>query len=158
MPKPLLHIELLSKNYKIPYDLLLMADPSKTRVQMYLKSSSCFLAILESEVVGVLVLDEVNPKTAEIKNIAVRESEQGKGFGKQLLRFAEQLSRRRGYKKLIIGTGNSSLRQLALYQKEGFELDRVEKNFFLENYDKPIVENGIPCKHLLILEKKLHTT
>lgn len=158
MPNPILHIVPLTDKYKIPYDLLLLADPSKARVQTYLKTGFCFLGILESEVVGVLLLDEVNPKIAEIKNIAVRESEQGKGFGKQLLRFAEKESQVRGYEKLMVGTGNSSVDQLAFYQKEGFELDRIEKNFFLENYTEPIFENGIPCKHLLILEKTLDST
>ena len=105
--------------------------------------------------VGVLVLYQIDSTSIEVKNIAVDESEQGKGFGKALLRYCEIVSRELGYEKLIIGTGNSSIGQLALYQKEGFEISRIEKDFFITNYHEPIFENGIQCKHMVILEKIL---
>jgi aminoglycoside 6'-N-acetyltransferase I len=88
--------------------------------------------------------------------MAISELFQGNGFGKQLLQFAEEISQQSGYKKLIIGTGNSSIAQLALYQKAGFEIVRIEKDFFVKNYKQPIMENGIPCKHMIILEKELN--
>lgn len=91
----------------------------------------------------------------EVTNIAVDESEQGKGFGKALLRYAELVTRELGFEKLVIGTGNSSLAQLALYQKEGFEIREIQRDFFTMNYTEPIFENGIQCKHMIILEKNL---
>ena len=42
-----------------------------------------------------------------------------------------------------------------VYQKEGFEMKEIVKDFFLYNYDKPIYENGIQCKHMIILNKNL---
>lgn len=153
--EPLLHIAPLTTNQQIPFDLLALADPSKTQVDAYLQSGSCFIAKLESEIVGVIVLDELDSTTTEIKNVAVKESEQGKGYGKILLQYAQKASREKGCKNLIIGTGNSSMGQLALYQKEGFEITRIVKDFFLKNYKEPIFENGIQCKHRIILEKRL---
>jgi aminoglycoside 6'-N-acetyltransferase I len=107
------------------------------------------------KVIGAMVLNKVDSTTNEIKNIAIKVSELGRGHGKALLKFAEEISRELGHKKLIVGTGNSSIGQLALYQKVGFELDRIEKNFFLKNYAEPIFENGIQCKHLVVLAKDL---
>jgi aminoglycoside 6'-N-acetyltransferase I len=101
------------------------------------------------------VLDQIDATSIEVKNIAIRECEQGKGFGKALLRYSESVSRELGFEKLVIGTGNSSLGQLALYQKEGFDISRIQKNFFIKNYSEPIFENGIQCKHMVILEKSL---
>lgn len=139
----------------LPYDLLELADPSRNQIDAYLASGTCYALKTPPEIVGVIVLHEVDPSTMEIRNIAVRETAQGKGFGKRLLQFAERISREQGYAKLIIGTGNSSIGQLALYQKAGFEMKRIEQDFFVKHYDVPIFENGIRCKHLVVLEMEL---
>ena len=149
------YISPLTDSEKIPFDLLELADPSRIQVESYLKTGTCYIAKIDSKIIGVIVLDKLDSKTTEIKNIAIKESEQRKGYGKILLKYSEKISRELGCEKLIIGTGNSSIGQLALYQKEGFELDRIEKNFFLKRYSEPIFENGIQCKHMLILEKKI---
>ena len=150
-----LHIKPLSDTEDIPFDLLELADPSRRQIESYLKNGDCFLAKSGAETVGVMVLNKVDSSTVEIKNIAVRESDQGKGFGKALLKYSEKISRESGFEKLIIGTGNSSIGQLALYQKEGFEMDSIEKEFFVKNYPEPIFENGIQCRHKVVLEKSL---
>lgn len=53
--------------------------------------------------------------------------------------------------ELMIGTGNSSINQLALYQKCGFRVIGVERDFFINNYDEPIFENGIQCVDMIRL-------
>ncbi len=155
MTKLKLHIKPIANKEEIPFDLLELADPSRSQINSYLNKGFCFIGCVESKTVGVLVLNKISSTVIEIKNIAVKDTEQGKGFGKALLKYSEKISQELGFEKLIIGTGNSSIGQLALYQKEGFEIDRIEKNFFLNNYTKPIFENGIQCKHMVILEKKL---
>ncbi|RIO99278.1 GNAT family N-acetyltransferase, partial [Staphylococcus gallinarum] len=52
-------------------------------------------------------------------------------------------------------TGNSSIGQLAFYQKAGFRIVAVEMNYFVNNYEDPIYENGILCRDLIRLVKKL---
>ncbi|MBO6516771.1 MAG: GNAT family N-acetyltransferase [Bacteroidia bacterium] len=152
-----LHIDPITDSEEIPFDLLELADPSREQIELYLNTGTCYIAKSDSQVVGVLVLVQVGAGTVEIKNIAVKESEQGKGYGKALLQYSDKTSRELGFEKLLIGTGNSSLAQLALYQREGFEIDRVVKNFFVKNYAEPIFENGIQCKHMVILVKDLTT-
>ena len=158
-----LEIELKKNKQKMPFHLLELADgysndadPSRLQIESYLNKGLCYIGRYKSKIVGVLVLKSINTTTIEIKNIAILASEQGKGFGKALLKHSEKVSKEAGFQKLIIGTGNSSIKQLALYQKQGFEINTIEKNFFLENYTDPIFENGIQCKHLLILEKEIH--
>lgn len=148
-------IERTKENNDIPFDLLELADPSRIKINEYLKTGTCYVAKIDSKIVGVLVLNQIDATSIEVKNIAVDESEQGKGFGKALLRYSELVSRELGFNKLVIGTGNSSFDQLAFYQKEGFEMCKIKKDFFLTNYTEPIFENGIQCKHMVILEKKL---
>lgn len=150
-----LSIDPIHDNQEIPFDLLELADPSRIQIESYIHTGLCYLARLKSEIVGVVVLNKIESTSIEIKNIAVKKTKQGKGIGKALLRHSEKVSRELGYKKLFIGTGNSSIGQLTLYQKEGFEIDTIQKNFFINNYTEPIFENGIQCKHILIFEKIL---
>lgn len=150
-----LHIEQIKENSDIPFDLLELADPSRRQINEYLNTGTCFVAKLDSKVIGVLVLHPIDSTSIEVKNIAVDEREQGKGFGKALLRYSELASRELGFDKLVIGTGNSSLDQLALYQKAGFEMREIQKDFFIKHYSEPIFENGIQCKHMVILQKNL---
>jgi len=150
-----LHIEQITKYRDIPFYLLELADPSRIQINEYLKTGTCYVAKVDSKVIGVFVLHQIDSTSIEVKNIAVDQNEQGKGFGKALLRYAELVCRDLGFEKLVIGTGNSSLNQLALYQKEGFEMCDIQKDFFLKNYTEPIFENGIQCKHMVILEKNL---
>ena len=152
---PNLHIELLTETKDFPFDLLELADPSRAQIESYLRTGFCYVAKFNSEIVGVLVLNKKDTSTVEIKNIAVKPSEQGKGIGTALLNYSGRVSLESGFKKLIIGTGNSSIAQLELYQKAGFDIIRIERDFFLRNYSEPIFENGIQCRHMIILEKDL---
>ncbi|MBX2842322.1 MAG: GNAT family N-acetyltransferase [Flammeovirgaceae bacterium] len=134
-----------------PYKLLLSADPSYLLIKEYLAKDRCFIARLNDLSIGALVIIQQSHTELEIKNIAVEEKYQGRSYGKQLLQFATDFSKKSGNKKLTICTGNSSINQLALYQKMEFEIERIDKDFFLKNYSNTIFENGIQCKHLLIL-------
>lgn len=145
----------LEKGAEIPFGLLELADPSREQIESYVYDGYCYIAVKEGERIGVMVLKEVAPQVLEIKNIAINPAMQGKGYGRQLLKKATELALISKNVKVIIATGNSSIGQLALYQKEGFEITQIDKNFFTKNYPEPIWENGILCKHKIILEKAL---
>ena len=63
-------------------DLLLLADPSQTIVEEYVQRGECFVAEMVGQIIGAYVLLPTRPETVELVNIAVIESQQGKGFGK----------------------------------------------------------------------------
>ncbi len=84
-------------------------------------------------------------------NIAVKENHQNKGVGKFLLKDAINRVKNFNIKRIEIGTGNSSIHQLALYQKVGFRITNIDKGYFLKHYDKPIFENNVQCKDLIRL-------
>lgn len=139
----------------IPYNLLLIADPSKDIIDSYISVSTIYIAKINEQTVGCYVLLEMDEQITEIKNIVVDEKFQGKGIGTMLLKDACDKARMQGYTKLMIGTGNSSFGQLYLYQKVGFRITGIKTDFFTQNYKEPIFENGIECKDLLILAKDL---
>ena len=41
------------------------------------------------------------------------------------------------------------------YQKAGFRITGVIPNFFKDNYDEEIIENGIPCRDMIRLTLEL---
>tara|TARA_B110001450_G_scaffold92164_1_gene87344 strand:- start:44 stop:493 length:450 start_codon:yes stop_codon:yes gene_type:complete len=134
-------------------ELLLSADPDKACVNRYINTGEILTAIIDDKVVGVAVV-VMNGVEAELKNIAVRPMEQGKGIAKDLIDEVKKLAKRLGATFLIVGTGNSSLSQLALYQKCGFRFYRIIPNFF-ETYSEPIFENGIRCIDMVMLKFEL---
>lgn len=148
-----INIRQLSAYENPPMELLLLADPSQKLVEEYLKRGSCFVAEIRNQLIGVHVLLPTRPQTIEIVNIAVDEKYQGNGVGKYLLKHAIQTAQAMGYSTIEIGTGNSSIGQLALYQKCGFRIVRVDLNFFLRHYEEDIIENGIRCTDMIRLSQ-----
>lgn len=143
------------KNKPIPYELLLEADPEKSVIETYIHQSDIFLKTTDGKVIGVIALLRHSEHNIEIKNVAVSDLFRGKGYGKELIRFAEEWCKKEGFSELFIGTGNSSVDQLALYQRLGFEIDSIKHHFFTQEYTTPIIENGIECKHMIMLKKSL---
>jgi len=148
-------IKELKNTDEIPYNLLEQADPSKVNIDKYIFNSWIYTADKAGLTLGCYVLFSVDDETVEIKNISIHADHQGKGIGTLLLKDAMEKAKSRGFKKVIIGTGNSSVGQLYLYQKVGFRITSIISDFFKDNYGDPIIENGIECRDMLVLTKEL---
>ncbi|RSD26312.1 GNAT family N-acetyltransferase [Mesobacillus subterraneus] len=151
-----MRIRKLSNHEQPPWDLLLLADPSEELVSAYVKAGTCYIAEAQTgPPVGVIVLLPLTDGKLEIVNLAVKETMQGKGIGTSLLKHGVKVARKSGYQQIEIGTGNSSINQLALYQKAGFRITGIERDFFIRNYAEPIYENGIQCRDMIRLSMSL---
>lgn len=148
-------IKLIEKEKEIPYDLLLLADESVEAINKYIHQSDIFVLDRDNVTIAVYVLQKISVDTIEIKNIAVDTVFQGQGIGQELLKDAINRAKERGFKEIIIGTGDAGIKQLYLYQKVGFEIYDIKHRFFLDNYPEPIIENGIQLKHMIMLKKEL---
>ncbi|WP_330949052.1 GNAT family N-acetyltransferase [Virgibacillus sp. MG-45] len=145
----------IDKGNQPPMELLLLADPNKDYVDWYIDRGSCYVAIENEQIIGVYVLLSTRPGTVELINIAVAEKEQGRGIGRQLVEHAIRCAVEQGYETMEIGTGNSSIGQLALYQKCGFRITGVDRGYFQEKYEAEIIENGIVCRDMIRLSISL---
>ena len=148
-------IRKLNKGEKLPIELLLLADPSQEIVEEYVNRGECFVAESEQQIVGVYVLLPTRPEIVELVNVAVVEEQHGRGIGKQLVMDAIKVAKKKDYKTIEIGTGNSSIGQLALYQKCGFRIIGVDMDFFIKHYPEEIFENGIQCRDMVRLSQDL---
>lgn len=132
------------KNY-LP--LLLLADDI---AESYLHEGELFAIYMAQEVIGVMQCIAVTAEIIELKNFAIAEAQQNKGYGKMALQKLLQYYAQTAYKEMLVGTANSSIANLALYQKVGFDMVGLKRDFFLQ-YPQAIFENGIQAKHLVML-------
>ena len=145
----MLDIVAVSPN-KMPMHLLLEADPAEGSIRKYLDTSLCYLALKSDVPVGVCVLGHTDDATLELYNIAVCPSVQNHGIGTELLSHVIEEARSEGVGSIELGTGTFGY-QLAFYQRVGFRVEAVIKNYFVDNYDEPIFESGIQLRDMLRL-------
>ena len=134
----------------VPMELLLLADPSEEKVRSYLPKSRCFVALNNEVVVGACAVQPREAGVHELMNIAVHPDHQQSGNGTVLLKWVINFFRRIGASQLEVGTGTFGY-QLAFYQRQGFRVASIDRDFFLKNYDEPIFEDGIQLMDMLRL-------
>ncbi len=145
----------ITKQNEALWDLLLLAQPSLENIQTDLNQGLCHVAKIDREIVGVFVIVQKSKQLWEITNIAVAPQYQGQKIGKTILAQAILVAQNLGATEIEVGTGNSSLLQIAFDQKAGFRIVGVIPDFFIENYDQPIYENGIQCRDLIRLKYQI---
>lgn len=138
----------------IPMELFLLADPSEEQVLGYLHNAIVYIAKIGEQIIAGYILKIIGHDLYELKNIAVAANHQNQGIGTKLLtHMTETVKELRG-KYVEVGTGTFGY-QLSFYQRAGFRVDRIEKDFFLLNYKEAIFEDGIQHKDMLRLLLKL---
>jgi len=135
----------------VPWALLLAADGPRREIRKYLERGELWLAVQAGRVVGQMVLMQTRVGTWEVMNIAVDESLRGQGVGTALLRKAQQLAGERGARRLEVGTGNSSLRELGFYQRFGFRLCGIDFGFFTRRSARVQKQDGIVLRDMVRL-------
>ena len=107
---------------------------------------------LDPDAVGEIVVVDLGDGVFEVKNLATKPEVHGKGYGRKLLDFVCAYYKDR-CKLMLVGTGDSPL-TLPFYKKCGFEEHHRLKNFFTDNYDHPIFEEGIQLVDMVYLSQK----
>lgn len=142
----------IQENKKEYLPLLILADEQEDMIDRYLEKGTMYVLDDYGVKAECVVTDEGNG-VLEIKNIAVDPSFQKMGYGKSLIEFVEKQYAGK-YSVLQVGTGDSPL-TLPFYEKCGFERSHIVEDFFTDNYNHPIFENGVQLKDMIYLRKKL---
>ncbi|WP_041556042.1 GNAT family N-acetyltransferase [Carnobacterium sp. 17-4] len=135
-------------------DYLLMADENEGIVEKYIQTGKMYSINDLQEIIGIILFTFPTEDVVEIKNLALIESSRGKGYGNEVIQRAVCLFQEKGYRKIIVGTANSSIGNISFYQKAGFRIVSIRKNFFL-NYPELIIENGIRALDMILFENIL---
>lgn len=112
-----------------------------------------YLASLGDTIIGA-VLMRWEPDESEIIYIAIDTAQRGQGYGKAVMAALIQEAQQRGVRSVLVGTSNASLNQIAFYQKCGFRLDSVRRDYF-DYLSSPAYENGIPIRDMLVLRYEI---
>lgn len=81
-------------------------------------------------IVGVLVLHP-QPPALLVENVAVVPGRQGRGLGRELMRFAEEEARRAGLSEIVLYTNEKMTENLGFYPSLGYvETGRGEQDGF----------------------------
>ena len=133
-------------------ELLLLADEEIQMIEKYLYRGEMF-ALYDDSLKSVCVVTQESDDVCELKNIATFEKCQGKGYGSKLLNHI--FSHYKGkYTTMLVGTGDISW-IIEFYQNNGFRLSHRIQNFFTDNYDQPMFEEGVQLVDMVYLSKIL---
>ena len=132
--------------------MLLDADEDEERIRSALLDPACtsYATWLDGRLAGAAVVRWEEDKPGEIVYIAVAAALRGHGYGKQIIQALQNELRRRGGRSLLVGTANSSLENIAFYQKCGFRMFEIRRDYFAY-IQPPIVEHGIQLRDMLVL-------
>ncbi len=90
----------------------------------------------------------------ELIELAIAPERHGAGLGKQFVAWLVEEARHRGKHQLLVGTANSSIGNIAFYQKCGLRMDHVRQDYFWY-YRGRHFENGIQVRDMLVFRYDL---
>ncbi len=133
-------------------DLLLIADEQVSMIEKYLYQGDMF-ALCEDDVKAICVVTKEKKGVYEIKNIVTVPKYQGKGYGQRLMASIVEYYKQYG-DEIYVGTGDCPM-ILHFYEKCGFKKSHIVKNFFIDNYDHPMYEDGQQLIDMVYLKRSL---
>lgn len=145
-------ISLLTENKKQHLDLLLLADESESMIDRYLERGEV-LVLDDNGVKAICVVTDEGDGVCELKNIAVAPESQRQGYGRRLINYLiEHYSG--SYAQMIVGTGDVPS-SVGFYKSCGFGYSHRIENFFTDNYDHQMIEDGLLLKDMIYLKQDL---
>jgi len=135
--------------------VLLQAEESERALRWGLKNlvDAVYRADADGVLVGAATMQWRNDP-CEIMELAVVPDRHGQGIGRQIVAWLLDQARGRGKTAVLVGTANSSIGNIAFYQKAGFRMDHVRKDYFWY-YREPIYEDGIQIRDMLVFRYEL---
>jgi GNAT superfamily N-acetyltransferase len=144
-----MEIKTIIKNKEAFMDLLLLGDEQESMVKKYLDRGALY-TLYDNDLKTVCVVTEEPESIYEIKNIATYEKYQGNGYGSYMIKYI--IEKYKGKcNQLLVGTGEDD-KILTYYKSFGFIYSHTIKDFFINNYDHEIFENGKQLRDMIYLK------
>jgi GNAT superfamily N-acetyltransferase len=135
--------------------LLRQAEESERALRWSLAnlSDAVYRADDDDQLIGAATM-QWHADPCELVELAVAPERQGQGVGRAIVAWLLAEARRRGKRQMLVGTANSSIGNIAFYQKCGFRMDHVRKDYFWY-YREPRYENGIRIRDMIVFRHDL---
>ncbi|ULQ58651.1 GNAT family N-acetyltransferase [Brucepastera parasyntrophica] len=144
-----MEIKTISENKEDFMDLLLLGDEQENMVKKYLERGELF-ALYDNDLKTAAVVTQEAESIFELKNIATYEKYRGNGYGSFMIKYIIEKYREK-CSQLLVGTGDDE-KILSFYKKFGFTYSHTIKDFFVNNCDHKIFENGKQLKDMVYLK------
>jgi ribosomal protein S18 acetylase RimI-like enzyme len=145
-----MNIRKVLNDKKAYIDLLLLADEQESMIDKYLERGEMFI-LDDNGVKAECVVTKEADGIYELKNIAVMPDYQRRGYGKRLIDFL--FSHYTDCNLMLVGTGDVPS-SLSFYHRCGFTESHRIKNFFTDNYDHPMFEDGKQLVDMVYLKRE----
>lgn len=130
--------------------LLLMGDEQESLVREYINKGHMYAAFHDGMAVAVILVLRLSGNRWEIKNIAVDVAVRRMGLGRRMLEHVESMCGPQ--QVLFVGTGEAP-RTLAFYRECGYVESHRVPDFFVDNYDHPVIDDGVLLKDMVYFVK-----
>ena len=147
-----MHITKITHNKKAYLPLLLLADEEEAMLDRYLERGTMYV-LDDGGVKAECVVTDEGSGILEIKNLAVEPAYQKHGYGRTLIDFITARYKTT-HRILQVGTGDSPS-TVPFYEKCGFTRSHIVKNFFTDNYSRPIYDGGVLLKDMVYLRREI---
>ena len=147
-----LDIRIVTENKKDYLPLLLLGDEQESSIDKYLGRGELF-ALHDGGLRSICVVTDEGDGIVEIQNLATDERHQRQGYASKLMEYVCEHYRER-YSKVVLGTGDVP-GILSFYRHRGFAETHRLPDYFTNNYDHPIIEDGVLLKDKVYLERIL---
>ena len=142
--------ELIGAEIETVIPMLLQAEESERALRWGLANlvDAVYCMEIEEQLIAAATL-QWRGDLAEIIELAVHPHQHGRGHGRRMLAWVQAEARGRNKTGLIVGTANSSIGNIAFYQRCGFRMDHVRRDYF-SYYRQPVYEDGIQIRDMLV--------
>jgi GNAT superfamily N-acetyltransferase len=139
--------------------LLLLAEPAEGALRWGLANlvDAVYRMDNGAALVGAATM-RWRAEPCEINELAITPERQGQGLGRVFVGWLADEARRRGQRAMLVGTPNSSIGNIAFYQRVGFRMHEVRRDYFgyyARYYGGPKFENGIETRDMLVFRMEL---
>lgn len=129
--------------------LLIIGDEQEDMIDRYLQRSRLFIGYIDGTPCACCAVTIERDGIVEIKNLAVLPQFRMRGIGRSMLQHVENIIPSGIYQ---LGTGETPA-TLHFYKRCGYAYHHRIPDFFTDNYDHPIIEEGIRLKDMVYLRK-----
>ena len=144
-----------SRRLLIP--LIRLAEDSESQLESAIDEGTMYVADDGDTPIGVVLVLDHGEGERELRYVAIAESHQRKGLGRAMLADVRDAEAAHGVARLLVGTSCADTGNLDFYQRCGYRLLSIERDYFTpaRGYPPDFVLNGLPAVDMVWMDLQL---
>ena len=137
--------------------LIRLAEDSESQIASVIDEGTAYVVDDGDTTIGIVLVLDHGGSERELRYVAIAEAHQRKGLGKAMLADVDAAEEARGTKRLVVGTSCADTGNLDFYQRCGYRLLSIERDYFTpaRGYPPDFVINGLPAVDMVWMDRHL---